>query len=312
VDKTDATSETQTVGVTVVVPTLNRGGYLQVCLSDLLAQDHRPLEILVVDQSPSVVPDVEELVERHPDIISYHRVEFRGLPQARNYGWQRARHDAILYVDDDIRCGPQLVANHLRVLSREGVGLVGGGVDEVHRTPEVANEPGRFKRWSATPEAGFTYDGECEIDHGMGCNFSTRRAAIAAAGGVDEALTVGASLYEETDLALRIARCGYQVMFTGSARLQHLAAGTGGCRTDQVAEYVFGLAHNRAVLIRRHVRFFQAPVATVHLAATAAAFAWHYRSPGALGWAARGFWRGWRVGGQRPVLTSFSREGEAP
>ena len=41
----------RTAGATVIVPTLNRGPYLINTLHDLLAQDYRPLEILVVDQS---------------------------------------------------------------------------------------------------------------------------------------------------------------------------------------------------------------------------------------------------------------------
>ena len=41
----------QKQGISVVVPTLNRGSYLIDTLHDLLAQDYRPIEILVVDQS---------------------------------------------------------------------------------------------------------------------------------------------------------------------------------------------------------------------------------------------------------------------
>lgn len=292
-------------GVTVVVPTLNRGGFLRDCLTDLLAQDHRPLEILVVDQSPIASLEVDDLAARHPGIVSYHRVGFRGLPQARNYGWQHARYDVILYVDDDIRCGPDLVTNHLRVLAREGVGLVGGGIDEVNRPTDVAPAPGRYHCWSASLTCGFASTGEFEVDHARGCNFSVRRSALTEAGGVDEALAIGAALYEETELALRIANRGYRVMFAGSARLRHLGAPGGGCRTDQVREYIFGLAHNRAVLIRRHGRFYHTPVAIAHLAATGVAFVWHYRSPGCLGACVRGFLQGWRAGGRPAIRTVY-------
>ena len=85
---------TEPVSATVIVPTLNRGGYLYNCLQDLLAQVYRPLEILVVDQSDAVPEEVQALIMAHPDLISYHQVAFRGLPLARNYGWRHARCEA--------------------------------------------------------------------------------------------------------------------------------------------------------------------------------------------------------------------------
>jgi hypothetical protein len=64
---------------------LNRGRYLIDTLHDLLAQEYRPIEILVVDQSTEEAPALLDLVLRHADLISYHKVQFRGLPLARNY-----------------------------------------------------------------------------------------------------------------------------------------------------------------------------------------------------------------------------------
>ena len=113
-----------------MVPTLNRGSYLIDTLHDLLAQEYRPIEILVVDQSGEKAPALLDLVLKHPDLISYHKVQFRGLPLARNYGWQHAKYEAIVFVDDDIRCGPSLVSEHLRGLTRTNIGMVAGGIDE--------------------------------------------------------------------------------------------------------------------------------------------------------------------------------------
>ena len=83
----------------------------------------------MVDQSDGANEAVERLAADNPDGIAYHRVGFRGLPQARNYGWTNAKHDAIVFVDDDVRCGPDLVSEHLRALLKPGVGLVAGGID---------------------------------------------------------------------------------------------------------------------------------------------------------------------------------------
>ncbi|WZP00185.1 glycosyltransferase [Isosphaeraceae bacterium EP7] len=293
-------------GMTVVVPTLNRGGFLHDCLADLVAQRHRPLEILVVDQSDAVGDDLAELISRHRDVIAHHRVPFRSLPLARNYGWQHAKHEAILFVDDDIRCGPDLISEHLRALQLPGVGLVGGGIDTPAGPTDLACRTGAYRRWTATPLRGFAASGEGDTDHAPGGNFSAWRRALRAAGGVDEALGLGAALYEETDLCLRAGRAGYRVYFNGRARLIHLAAPGGGCRVDRVADYVHAMSHNRGIMIRRHGRWFHAPVALARLAALGLSYSRHYRVPGALPACIKGSFQGLRAGGRAPSCSIYA------
>lgn len=292
-------------GVTVVVPTLNRGKFLSDCLADLLVQKHRPLEILVVDQSEDARVDVEKLAREHPAVISYHRLGFRGLLRARNYAWQNAKFDAIVFVDDDIRCGPELVGAHLCALSTTGAGLVAGGVDEPNRPVDAAPPTGRFSKWLAEPLRGFAATGEAEADHAAGCNFSAWRAAIEAAGGFDEALNVGAALYEETDLCLRVKKAGFGIRFDGRARLTHLVAPKGGCRVEEVPRYVFGLAHNRGILIRRHLRWYHYPTALARLVQLILSYALHYRSLRAVWTGLAGLRQGWQAGGAPPVAGRY-------
>ena len=83
-------------GITVVIPTLDREGFLMNTIADLLAQTHRPMEILVVDQSAEVSPQLLAFVQAYSEVVSYHRVPFRGSAKARNYGWQHARYDAVV------------------------------------------------------------------------------------------------------------------------------------------------------------------------------------------------------------------------
>jgi GT2 family glycosyltransferase len=295
-------------GVTVVVPTLNRGSFLHDCMRDLLAQTHRPLEILVVDQSGSVDPVASKLAADHPGIVSYHHVGFRGLPQARNYGWQCARFEAVLFVDDDVCCAPRLVSEHLRALRIPGVGLVGGAIDEAHRPIDKVSRTGSFNPWTATPARGFAASGEFDVDHAPGGNFSLWRTAIRQAGGVDEALSAGAALYEETDLCLRIKQAGFRVYFNGDARLTHLATHQGGCRMEQVSAYTGALAYNRCFLIRRHVRWYQTPVALGRLLLLVLSYARAYRAPAALAAGLVGCVQGLRKGGCRPTYTRYCTE----
>lgn len=296
-------------GVSIVVPTLNRGDYLIQTVKDLLSQEHRPLEIVIVDQSGEVDPELASLAAEHPDLVVHHRVEFRGLPRARNYGWKRARHDAVVFIDDDVRCGPDLASEHLRALRLTGVGLVAGGIEESRRVEPTCRRPGRYRRWTAAPLRGFSAHGEEDVDHAGGGNFSAWRTAIEAAGGFDEALGRGAALFEETDFCLRVQAAGFRVYFNGRARLTHLAAPGGGCRVDGVVDYVRSMAHNRGVMIRRHGRWFHVPTALGRLALLGLSYARHYRSPRSVAACVAGGLSGLRAGGHPPYAADDGRGG---
>jgi len=295
-------------GVTVVVPTLNRGTYLLDTVRDLLRQEHRPLEILVVDQSAEGTEQMEALAETHSDTISYRRVSFRGLPLARNFGWQNSRYEAVVYVDDDIRCGPGLVSEHRRALRLPGVGIAGGSIEESPAAKESKGRPGRFNFWTASPVSSFDSTKECEANHVKGCNFSCWRSVLRECGGVDESLSIGASLYEETDLSLRARQHGYKIYFNGRARLIHLAAGSGGCREKNMTNYVRALSHNRTVLIRRFLRWYQVPVAIARLSLLCLAYTFHYRQLEAIPAGVSGFFSGLRDGGRAPLCGDYSGE----
>lgn len=284
----------ESTGVTVIVPTLNRGAYLVDCLTDLLAQKHRPLEILVVDQSDHVPDSVQRLVDEHPDIISYHRVPFRGLPNARNHGWRHARYDAIVYVDDDVRCPPDLVSEHLRALQLPGVGVVAGRVHERGRDVDPDRPAGRFNYWTASAERAFIQQAEYDVVGAAGCNFATWRDVASVVGGIDERLNVGAALYEETEYCLRVKAAGWRVYYNGHAHLNHLVSPSGGCRVDQVEAYVWALAHNRTILIRRHLKWYQQPVAFAEVIRLGMAYAFHYRQPRAFTTTINGIRAGWK------------------
>jgi GT2 family glycosyltransferase len=292
-------------GVTVVIPTLNRGGFLVNSVKDLLAQEHRPLEILVVDQSERAPREFLELVERHPDIVTHLRSERRGLPIARNIAWRRARHDAIVYIDDDIRCSPEFVGAHARTLAEPRVGAVAGGIDEPGQfTPNQLRRSRGFRRWTASPLRGYGDPGAFDVDAFKGCNFSIWRHAVAAVGGFDERLNVGAALYEDLELCLRLREKGYRIRFDGSARLQHLAAPSGGCRVPNPREYVDSLAHNRALVMARHLRWYELPSALGRLGWLVTAYARANRDPLVLKSGIAGFLRGLPDGRQTPVCST--------
>jgi GT2 family glycosyltransferase len=295
------------IGITVVIPTLDRASFLKDTLSDLLKQQYGLFEILVVDQSEKKPEFLNNQIYKN-DLLRYERVDFKSLPKARNYGWQHARYEVVVYLDDDIRCGPNLLMQHGRAIEFPSVGIVAGGIDEVNNRYPEFKKAGYFNRLTATPTRGFDSFGEFDVDLAPGGNFSVWKRICEECGGIDELFECGAALYEESDFSLRVKKKGYRVFFNGNARITHLAAGAGGCRTPHIPTYVRNLARNRTMMILRHCPVWSYPVAFSVLLKLCMAYTVHYRQPAAVPGLVKGILEGADAARMKPVCTRFGRE----
>jgi GT2 family glycosyltransferase len=293
-------------GVTVVVPTLDRAEIVAETVKGLLEQEHSPLEILVVDQSVRPNTKLGDFERLNPETVTYRHVSFRGLPVARNFGWMNARHRAVVYVDDDVEVAPGFVGAHLEALSLDGVGLVGGRVVEaggVCDAREPVSRTGGFNPMSAVAKRGFDVSGLFEIDHVPGGNFSGWSHLFDQSGGFDERFGEGAALLEETELCLRMQKAGHRILFCGAASLVHLRAEEGGCRVPDSSTYVYTLARNRSVIIRRHIHPAFWLVALTRSLCYGVSYAAAYRQLVAVSHCIHGMVKGWSVGGLPPLCT---------
>jgi len=105
--------------VSVLVPVLNVATLLPRCLDSLLAQTHRPLEIIVVnDGSTDDSGDVlRGYAERFPEVRAVSQVH-RGVGPARNAALGLAAGDYVAMVDADDWVEPDFLTDALR-LARE-------------------------------------------------------------------------------------------------------------------------------------------------------------------------------------------------
>lgn len=104
--------------VTIVVPVFNVRGYLAVCLDSLLAQSHRNIRVIIVDDgSTDGSRDVaRSYVRRFPAL---HLIEQAnaGLAAARNTGVDAIEHtDFVMFVDSDDVLPPGAVARYVRAM----------------------------------------------------------------------------------------------------------------------------------------------------------------------------------------------------
>jgi GT2 family glycosyltransferase len=248
---------------------MNREEALLDTLRDLKALNFPDFEVIVVDQSDRPNRAAENLLAEFDVSTRYCSItQFRGLPEARNFGWRMATRDIVLYIDDDISCEPNFLQEHFNAHLKNGVAMVAGGITEARGDKTRRGGTGSFNWWTATSARNFHLPKEGFCLQAPGGNFSVRRMLLETLGGFDENLSVGAALYEETELALRCFRAGYSCWFAPEAHVTHFAAPTGGCRVGRdIARYTFGMGHNRAILIFRHLRPWHRPTAILRMLA---------------------------------------------
>jgi GT2 family glycosyltransferase len=292
-------------GISVIIPTLHRTEFTLETIKYLLVQECEiPFEIVVIDQSNTIDDKVKNMCNEFDFCTYYHIDFFKGLPEARNFGWQKAKYDFILFVDDDIQCDKNLIQEHYNILKESQVGVVGGGVLETNNS-NVGKKTGKFSRLTATPIPGFHLQGTFEVDHGKGCNFSAKKEVLLKVSGIDENLTKGAALYEETDFCLRVQKAGYKVMFHSKASVNHLAAKTGGCRVEDIEKYIGSLVRNRSIIIRRHLSSLQQITAHVYLLKLVMAYAVSYKRSSLLKQYFKSLFEGNKVAKNKVICTKY-------
>jgi glycosyltransferase involved in cell wall biosynthesis len=90
--------------VSTIIPVHDRPTYLAEAVASVLAQDHRPIEILIVDDGSRdpATPDLIRRLEReHPGVVfGFHQVN-AGPGRARETGRRAARGSFLQYLDSD-------------------------------------------------------------------------------------------------------------------------------------------------------------------------------------------------------------------
>jgi glycosyltransferase involved in cell wall biosynthesis len=210
--------------VSVVIPTYQRERVLVETIDHLLELQSGPAEILVVDQTVEHKADTEFRLSEldRTAKIRWLRLSRPSITHAMNVGLLEARNEIVLFLDDDIIPGVDLISAHSSAHATQGCNVVAGQVLQPGEEP-LDDEPamGRFKFRSSRRQ---------DVSELMGGNFSINRRLALGLGGFDENFVRVAYRFE-AEFATRAVTAGERILFEPAASIRHLKAGTGGTRS---------------------------------------------------------------------------------
>lgn len=247
------------VSISVVICTYLREESLRNVLRDITAQDLLPREVIVVDQTPEHEAATDVLLRALAPLVRHQRQEEPNLPAARNVGLGLASGDVVLFVDDDVRLPPSLLAEMCTAF-RTGAIDAAGPLVVVGCAPPGADEAIRYGLRGDWMERPFV-----KVSWLIGACMAVRREAIDVVGGFDEALgrLDPSSSGEDRDFTRRLSGAGFSVAVIPSIRVVHESDRSGGCRNREV---IYSGAPRRAlayIAVKQSAALDRLPLATI-------------------------------------------------
>ena len=208
--------------VSIAIPTYRREQVLLDTIDYLLALQPAASEILVLDQTEKheslTELRLQELAESGS--IRWLRFEQPSIPKTMNRGLLEAKHDIVLFLDDDIRPEAELLAAHFTIHQTHNNVLAAGRVIQPWQ---------EGKDFSGEKTFCFANLKPIWLREFMGGNFSIHRKTALLLGGFDENFVRVAYRFE-AEFAYRFLKAGNRIYFEPRACLHHLKTEDGGTR----------------------------------------------------------------------------------
>lgn len=214
--------------ISVALPTYERGDVLVATVAALVRQPAG--EILLIDQTlrhPPAVADALDQLARDPRVRRV-KLPQPAIPPAMNAALREATRPVVLFLDDDIEPGADLVGAHARAYDDDAIWAVAGQVLQPGELP-APPRPFASTGFRAFLDFPFWSNQSARIQNGMAGNLSVRRARALAIGGFDENFE-GVAYRFETEFCRRLCRAGGRIAFEPEASIHHLRAPRGGTR----------------------------------------------------------------------------------
>lgn len=156
--------------ISVIVPVHNGEAYLEKCIESIVMQDHKALEILVVnDGSTDATAEICSRLCMQYENLRVIDLPDLGVSAARNRGLEQAKGDYITFVDADDRMRPGMLRRLLEMLQETESDMAGcqfavwGTEEEWEQLAEAGNASSDMKKLQAVT----TYNSNCYLKENL-------------------------------------------------------------------------------------------------------------------------------------------------
>lgn len=217
--------------VSVIIPNKDEPEALRTCLDALFDTGYPNLEVIIVENG-SRERDTFELYREISSIDEVHLVRWKksfNYSAVNNYGFRFAHGDYLLFLNNDVRgtIGKDWLTEMLGVCQREDVGAVGAKLyypdNRIQSAGVIVGIGGiAGSVFVDLPKGRSGYMHKASIMQDLSAVTAAcmmvKRDAFVKSGGFTEELPVA---FNDVDLCLKIAKCGYRIVYDPFAELYH-------------------------------------------------------------------------------------------
>ncbi len=241
--------------VSIVLLNWNGGEHVDPCLEHVIAQDYRPIEVIIVDNG-SVDDSLERIKAAHPEFVYIENQKNRGYAGGMNQGIEASHGDFIVPLNQDVCLDKTFVSHCIaRMIEDSTLGAVGGRVyswmeDELTNRLRKGEGEQCFMRKRFQSDGGH-FTNEPTLTFAASGSFPfLRRSMLDDLKGTsgccyDESYETG---WEDCDLWFRMHLLGWKCLFLPSAVGWHVGSGSvGGKATffSKALDYQLRVLRNR-------------------------------------------------------------------
>lgn len=245
----------------IIIPHLNGKHHLDDCLQSLRRQSFTDFEVILVDNGST--DGSQEYVRQHyPEVRLLELGRNFGFTGACNAGWQAAKGDIIILLNNDTEAHPDWLANVVDAFNRyPKAGIVASKMllfdrrDHLHTAGDyvrIDGIPGNRGVWQRDEGQ---YDREELVFSACGGSAAYRRALLDEIGFLDDDFFFSC---EDVDMGWRANLAGWDVVYVPTAVIYHKLKATGGDVTGSYYDgrnFLYLLWKNYpGSLFRRHWR----------------------------------------------------------